>query len=104
MQPNILSQVIRWLLERIEHFPIPLEEALWAYAECMAGPPGHEAFSFPLPCCGAGGAVIHDEDGTPRHDRWQVMDHDPQFAGIGRGARPRRRRMTAPPPVGFLSP
>jgi hypothetical protein len=32
MEPNILSHVIRWLLERIEHFPIPLEEALWAYA------------------------------------------------------------------------
>lgn len=81
MQPNILSHALRWLLERIEHFPIPLEEALWAYASCMAGPPGHEAFAFPLPSCGAGGAVIRDEDGMPRQDRWQVMDQDLQSQG-----------------------
>ncbi|MCW5736210.1 MAG: hypothetical protein KIS73_18920 [Enhydrobacter sp.] len=81
MQPNILSQVVRWLLERIEHFPIPLEEALWAYASCMAGPPGHEAFAFPLPPCGASGAVAPDEDGTPWQDRWQIMDHDLQSQG-----------------------
>ena len=49
MEPNVFSHVIRWLLERIEHFPIPLEEALWAYAYCLSGPPGHESFSFSLP-------------------------------------------------------
>lgn len=65
MQPNILSHMIRWLLERIEHFPIPVEEALWAYAYCMSGPPGHESFSFPLPSCSGGGTVIRDEDETP---------------------------------------
>jgi hypothetical protein len=51
MKPNILSHAIRWLLERIEHFPIPVEEALWAYAYCLSGPPGHEGFSFALPPC-----------------------------------------------------
>lgn len=64
MQPNILSHVIRWLLERIEHFPIPVEEALWAYAYCMSGPPGHECFAFPLPSAGAGGTIIRAEDGV----------------------------------------
>jgi len=81
MQPNILSHMIRWLLERIEHFPIPVEEALWAYAYCMSGPPGHEGFAFPLPSCGAGGAGIHDEDGTPPLRYRHVSDHDPQSAG-----------------------
>ena len=66
MKPNVFSQMIRWLLERIEHFPIPVEEALWAYAYCMSGPPGHECFAFPLPSCGAGGAVIRDEGESPR--------------------------------------
>jgi len=81
MEPNVFSHVIRWLLERIEHFPIPLEEALWAYAYCISGPPGHESFSFPLPSCSGGGAVIRDEDGTPRQDRGQIMDHDPKSQG-----------------------
>lgn len=81
MQPNILSQVIRWLLERIEHFPIPVEEALWAYAYSISGAPGHESFSFPLPPYGAGGAVLCDDEGLPRQDRWQVMQHDLQSQG-----------------------
>jgi hypothetical protein len=81
MKPNILSHMIRWLLERVEHFPIPMEEALWAYACSMSGPPGHEGFAFPLPSCGAGGAGIHHEDGPPRQDRWQVMDHGLQTQG-----------------------
>ncbi len=61
MRPNILSHTIRWLLERIEHFPIPVEEALWAYAYCLSGPPGHESFSFPLPPHDGGGPAIRDE-------------------------------------------
>ncbi len=31
MEPDVLSLAIRWLLERIESFPIPIEEALWVY-------------------------------------------------------------------------
>jgi hypothetical protein len=31
MEPDVLSRAVRWLLERIESFPIPLEEALWVY-------------------------------------------------------------------------
>jgi hypothetical protein len=50
MKPNILSYAVRWLLERIEHFPIPLEEALWAYADASSAPaPGGRTFSFPPP-------------------------------------------------------
>jgi hypothetical protein len=65
MEPNVFSHVIRWLLERIEHFPIPLEEALWAYANSMAGPPGHEGFFFPPPSDG----------GKPQSSGLQVSDH-----------------------------
>ena len=83
MQSNILSHMIRWLLERIEHFPIPVEEALWAYAYCMSGPPGHEGFSFPLPSCGAGGAGIHDEQARPPLRYRPVSDLDLSSAGAG---------------------
>ena len=31
MEPDVLSLAIRWLLERIASFPIPIEEALWVY-------------------------------------------------------------------------
>ena len=61
MQPNILSRLVRRLLERIEHFPIPVEDALWAYACCLSGPPGHEAFSFPLLPYEGAGPIIRDE-------------------------------------------
>lgn len=81
MQPNILSQVIRWLLERIERFPIPLEEALWSYAYSISGAPGHESFSFPLPAFSGDGALIRDEEGMPRQERWQVLEHDRQSQG-----------------------
>ncbi len=50
MEPDILSRAVRWLLERIEHFPIPMEEALWAYAYASsAHAPGGWTFSFPSP-------------------------------------------------------
>ena len=66
MKPNILSYAVRWLLERIEHFPVPVEEALWAYANSMAGPPGHEGCFFPPPSDDGGGAVIRDGGRKPR--------------------------------------
>jgi hypothetical protein len=31
MELHLLGHAIRWLLRRIESFPIPIEEALWVY-------------------------------------------------------------------------
>ena len=88
MQSNILSHMIRWLLERIEHFPIPVEEALWAYAYCVSGPPGHESFSFVLPTCSGGGTVIGDGGASPPLRYRHVSDRDPQSAGADALAAP----------------
>lgn len=81
MQPSILSRMVRWLLERIEHFPIPVEEALWAYAYCMTGTPGHEGFSFPLPSHGGGGTFTRDGGGKPLSTGSPTEGHDLPSAG-----------------------